>query len=55
MCCLQSQVDLPHIQEWSYVLQKLFNDPEDSKDFKKKIWQYNNALTFTSVGTDIRF
>jgi len=53
MCCLQGQVDLPHIQQWPCVLQELFDDPWDAKEFKMKIQQYNNALAFTSVGTNM--
>ena len=36
MCCLQGQVDLPHIQPWPPVLQNLYNDPQDHVEFKKK-------------------
>ena len=53
MCCLQDQVNLPHIQQWPHVLQELFDDPQNHTVSKKKIWQYNNALLFTSVGIDI--
>ena len=51
MYCLQGQVNLPWIQEWPYVLQELFDDPHDHREFKKKICQYNNTLAFTSVGS----
>ena len=53
ICCLQGQVNLPHIQQWPQNLQDLFDDPQDRTEFKKKIRQYNNALAFTSVGVDI--
>ena len=35
------------------VLQDLFDDPRDQREFGKKIRQYNNALAFTSVGADL--
>ena len=44
---------MPRIQQWPRVLQELFNDPRDAKEFEKKIHQYNNALAFISVGTDM--
>lgn len=50
MCCLQGQVDLPHIQPWSPVLQNLCSDQQDHFEFKKYIHQYNSALAFTSLG-----
>ena len=53
MCCLQGQVNLPPIQQWPRVLQDLFDDPQDQREFRKKIRQYNNALAFTSVGADL--
>lgn len=53
ICCLQGQVDLPHIQRWPRDLQELFDDPQDRRQFKKKIRQYNNALAFTSMGTNM--
>ena len=31
---------------------ELFDDPQDYTEFKKKIQQYNNALSFISVGID---
>ena len=53
MCCLQGQVNIPAIQEWPCVLQDLFDDPQDCRQFKKKIHQYNNTLAFTSVDVDM--
>ncbi|KAF8448844.1 hypothetical protein L210DRAFT_3339939, partial [Boletus edulis BED1] len=57
MCCLQGQVDLPRIQEWPRCKVRnriyVFDDPRDTKDFKKKIRQYNNTLAFTSAGTNM--
>ena len=53
MCCLQGQVNLPAIQQWPRILQDLFDDPQDRRQFKKKIRQYNNTLAFTSVGVDV--
>ena len=53
MCCLQGQVNLPSIQWWPHALQDLFDDLHDHTQFKNKIRQYNNTLTFTSVGIDI--
>ena len=34
MCCLQGQVDLPHIQPWSPVLQNLCSDQQDHFELK---------------------
>ena len=51
--CLQGQVNLPYIQWWPCVLQELFDDLQDHRQFKKKICQYNNALAFTSMGTSM--
>lgn len=31
----------------------LFDDPQDHRDFRKNICQYNNTLAFTSVGVEI--
>ena len=53
MCCLQGQVKLPEIQSWPHVLQDLFNDPQDRREFKKRIRQYNNAMAFASVGVEM--
>ena len=53
ICYLQDQVNLSYIQQWPCVLQELFDDLQDHRQFKKKICQYNNALTFTSMGTDM--
>jgi hypothetical protein len=53
MCCLQGQIKLPEIQSWPRILQDLFDDPQDHREFKKRIHQYNNAMTFTSVGVEM--
>ncbi|KIK20564.1 hypothetical protein PISMIDRAFT_105502 [Pisolithus microcarpus 441] len=53
LCCLQGQVALPPIQQWPRVLQDLFDDPQDQREFKKNVHQYNNALAFTSVGVEV--
>ena len=53
ICCLQGQVNLPVIHQWPCVLQDLFDDPQDRRQFKKKIRQYNNTLAFTSMGVDV--
>ncbi|KIK21159.1 hypothetical protein PISMIDRAFT_655460 [Pisolithus microcarpus 441] len=53
LCCLQGQVALPPIQRWPRVLQDLFDDPQDQREFKKNVRQYNNALAFTSVGVEV--
>ena len=53
ICCLQGQVNLPHIEQWPRALQELFDDPQDCRQFKKKIHQYNNTLAFTSMGTNM--
>ena len=49
MCCLQGQVNLLAIQQWPCI----FDDPQDRRQFKKKIRQYNNTLAFISVGVDV--
>jgi len=51
MCCLQGQVNLPWIHKWPHILQELFDNPHDHREFSKKICQYNNILAFTSVGS----
>ena len=53
MCCLQGQVKLPEIQSWPRILQDLFDNPQDHREFKKRIRQYNNAMAFTSVGVEM--
>ncbi|KAI6138066.1 hypothetical protein BKA82DRAFT_4367593 [Pisolithus tinctorius] len=53
VCCLQGKVVLPKIQPWPPILQHLFDDPQDHRDFRKNICQYNNALAFTSVGVEV--
>jgi hypothetical protein len=53
MCCLQGQVRFPDIQSWPRVLQDLFDDLQDHREFKKRIRQYNNAMAFTSVDVEM--
>ncbi|KAI6138303.1 hypothetical protein BKA82DRAFT_15394 [Pisolithus tinctorius] len=53
VCCLQGKFVLPKIQPWPPILQHLFDDPQDHRDFRKNICQYNNALAFTSVGVEV--
>ncbi|KIK14566.1 hypothetical protein PISMIDRAFT_50471, partial [Pisolithus microcarpus 441] len=43
----------PSIQQWPRILQDLFDDPQDQREFRKYVHQYNNALAFTSVGVEV--
>ena len=52
-CCLQGQVVLPPIQQWPTSIQALLDDPQDNREFRKNIRQYNNALALTSVGVEV--
>ncbi|KAI6016502.1 hypothetical protein EDC04DRAFT_2903224 [Pisolithus marmoratus] len=53
VCCLKGQVVLPALQQWPHALQELFDDPQDHREFRKNVCQYNNALAFTSVGVEV--
>lgn len=50
-CCLQGKVDLPSPQYPPHTLRNLFdaNDVQ-ARDFQNRIWQYNRAFAFTSMG-----
>jgi hypothetical protein len=53
-CCLSGKVDLPILKDVPQPLQSLLKDQtQDAKSFRKEIHQYNAALAFTSVGTNI--
>ncbi|KAH7903120.1 hypothetical protein BJ138DRAFT_1021123, partial [Hygrophoropsis aurantiaca] len=52
-CCLTGQIDLPRLEAFPQELQRLYEDPQDSRSFRKNIRQYNAALSFTSLGVNI--
>ena len=51
LCCSYGKVKLAPLQEMPPLLKSLLlNDDSESKDFRKNIRDYNNALTFSSRG-----
>jgi hypothetical protein len=50
-CCDYGKVVLPDLKQPPEPLQRFFlGDDTQSKEFQKNIAQYNNALSFTSLG-----
>lgn len=54
MCCFNGKIDLPNLEDPPPELQFLLTDMSPpSKQFRKNICQYNNALAMTSLGVKI--
>ena len=51
MCCISGKVDLPHLPRPPPELYGLLTNQDSiSKNFRKHIRSYNNALAMTSIG-----
>ncbi|KAJ6535291.1 hypothetical protein DFH09DRAFT_1325118 [Mycena vulgaris] len=51
MCCNHGKVAIGHLEEPPEPLrQLLLNDGPQGREYRNNMWQYNNALSFTSLG-----
>jgi hypothetical protein len=51
MCCNHGKVEIQCLHAPPDALQRLFvDDSAQAKEFRNNMWQYNIALSFTSLG-----
>ncbi|KAJ7479570.1 hypothetical protein FB451DRAFT_958941, partial [Mycena latifolia] len=51
MCCNHGKVEIPDLEPPPEPLCRLLlDDSEQAKEYRKNMWQYNIALSFTSLG-----